>query len=55
MNIPIYDITFNSENPDDLFLCNSLVDMPAVSVDFLAFKQQSIENKEKVFTFEKMS
>ena len=53
MNIPIYDITFNSENPDDLFLCNSLVDMPAVSVDFLAFKQQSIENKEKVFTFEK--
>lgn len=53
MNIPIYDITFNSENPDDLFLCNSLVDMPAVEVDFLAFKQQSIENKEKVFTFEK--
>jgi hypothetical protein len=27
--------------------------MPAVEVDFLAFKQQSIENKEKVFTFEK--
>lgn len=53
MNIPIYDITFDSENPDDLFLCNSLVDMPAVEVDFLAFKQQSIENKEKVFTFEK--
>ena len=53
MNIPIYDITFNSENPDDLFLCNSLVDMPAVEVDFLAFKQQSIENKEKIFTFEK--
>lgn len=53
MNIPIYDITFNSENPDDLFLCNSLVDMPAVEVDFMAFKQQSIENKEKIFTFEK--
>lgn len=53
MNIPIYDITFNSENPDDLFLCNSLVEMPAVEVDFMAFKQQSIENKEKVFTFEK--
>lgn len=53
MNIPIYDITFNSENPDDLFLCNSLVEMPAVEVDFMAFKQQSIEDKEKVFTFEK--
>jgi hypothetical protein len=53
MNIPIYDITFNSENPDDLFLCNSLVDMPAVEVDFMAFKQQFIENKEKIFTFEK--
>ena len=53
MNIPIYDITFNSENPDDLFLCNSLVDLPAVEVDFLAFKQQSIEDKEKLFTFEK--
>lgn len=53
MNIPIYDITFNSENPDDLFLCNSLVDYPAVEVDFLAFKQQSIEDKEKLFTFEK--
>lgn len=53
MNIPIYDITFDSENPDDLFLCNSLVEMPAVEVDFMAFKQQSIEDKEKVFTFEK--
>lgn len=53
MKLPIYDITFNSENPDDLMLCNSLVDMPAVEVDFLAFKQQSIEDKGKLFTFEK--
>ena len=53
MNIPIYDITFNSKNPDDLFLCNSLVTDAAVECDFLAFKQQSIEDKEKLFTFEK--
>ena len=53
MDIKIYDIVFDNENPDDLFLCNSLVDLPAVEVDFLAFKQQSIEDKEKLFTFEK--
>ena len=53
MDIKIYDIVFDNENPDDLFLCNSLVELPAVECDFLAFKQQSIEDKEKLFTFEK--
>lgn len=53
MDIKIYDIVFDNENPDDLFLCNSLVTDAAVEVDFMAFKQQSTEDKEKVFTFEK--
>lgn len=53
MDIKIYDIVFDNENPDDLFLCNSLVTDAAVECDFMAFKQQSIENKEKQFTFEK--
>lgn len=53
MDIKIYDIVFDNENPDDLFLCNSLVTDAAVECDFMAFKQQSIEDKEKQFTFEK--
>ena len=53
MDIKIYDIVFDNENPDDLFLCNSLVTDAAVECDFMAFKQQSIEDKEKLFTFEK--
>ena len=53
MDIKIYDIVFDNENPDDLFLCNSLVTDAAVEVDFMAFKQQSTEDKEKLFTFEK--
>ena len=53
MDIKIYDIVFDNENPDNLFLCNSLVTDAAVECDFMAFKQQSIEDKEKLFTFEK--
>lgn len=52
---PLYKIVVNEDNEEELMTCISLVDFPAVNVDFMAFKEQKKEDDIKLFTFDKNS
>lgn len=51
MNYPYYKIVVNPDDDDELMTCVSLVDFPAVAVDFLAFNKQKPEDNIKLFSF----
>ena len=51
MNYPYYKIVVNPDDDEELMTCVSLVDFPAVEVDFLAFNKQKPEDNIKLFSF----
>ena len=51
MKYPLYKIVVNPDDDDELMTCVSLVDFPAVDVEYLAFNKQNKEDGIKLLTF----
>ena len=52
MQLPLFDITINLDDTDTGMCCCSLVEDPAVSVDFIAFNKQTEEKQHNLLHFE---
>ena len=55
MNLPLYKIVVNLDDDTEYMSCISLVENPAVSVDFLAFNKQKQDDDIKLLSFDKES